>query len=320
MPSSPAVFGSGQLAYKSEVNWASAVTPDRFIGFLSEGLKPQQQYIKDESIRGGRRTLAFQKRGTKTVGGPINTNFPNVDIAPLLKHCFGSVSTTGSGPTWTHTYAPGVLFGKSMTWQKGMPDRNGTVVPWTFNGCKVDNFELSAAISELVKFNFELTAKDWTKATGLVVASYDTDYLPFSFVEAVVEIPDGTEYDVTGFSFTGQNSLKKDRFKLGSRVVREQYDNGRMAYAIGFNVDFVQADYDRIENGDLLKVSIVLSNVDDGGSDTFTVTANGRFIGDAPAMGGPDAVTWDYSFEIESEVSDADALTAVLVNTDSSAA
>lgn len=319
MPSSPAVFGSGQLGYKSEVNWASAVTVNRFIGFLTEGLKPQQEYIKDESIRGNRRTLAFQKRGRKTVGGPVTTNFPNVDIAPLLKHCFGTVNTTGAGP-YTHTYSPGVLFGKSMTWQKGMPDRNGDVVPWTFSGCKVDNFELAAQVGELVKFNFELTAKDWTKATALATANYDTDYLPFSFVDATVEIPDGTSYDVNSFSFKGQNALKKDRFKLGSRVVREQYDNGRMEYSIGFNVDFVQADYDRIEDGDLLKVSIHLSNALDGGADTVELTCNGRFIGDAPAMGGPDAVTWDYSFEIESEVSDADACTLVLVNTDSSAA
>lgn len=322
MPSSPAVFGSGQIGFKSENAWGSAATVDKFVGFLPpETLKATQEYLKDESIRGSRRTLVTQKRGRSTVEGDITLNLPNVTVATLLHHMFGTIGTTGPvSSQYTHTASPGTLFGLGLTIQKGMPDSTGTVVPFTYAGCKVDNWELSSAIGEFVKLRLGITGKSETTGTALASASYASGYNPFTFVEASVEVPSGTSYPVHSFSLQGQNALKKDHFHQGSRVAGEQYDNGRMVYTASFNVDFLLADYTRVTAGTLLALKITLNNADSGGTDTLTFTCNGRFTGDSPTMSGPDAVEWDYTFECESTTSDATSISAVLVNADASAA
>src|SRR5687767_10142312 len=98
---------AGQIGFKSETTWGTAVTVDKFHpGLLNESIKQDIARIESQGIRAGRRVSHTWKAGAKTVGGDIAIELFNVPMATLLSHMFGTVNTTGSGP-YTHTATPG---------------------------------------------------------------------------------------------------------------------------------------------------------------------------------------------------------------------
>jgi Phage tail tube protein len=156
---------AGQLGYVTETAWNVATTPSKFLPFLNEGLKQEVGRLESKGIRAGRRTVAVWRPGARKVGGQVRVELPNLNLAPLLRHMFGAVTTTGAGP-YTHTATPGDLTGKSMTLQVGRPDLTGTVQPFTYTGCKVRSWELGAQAGQLAQLTLDHTAAaEWPVRT-----------------------------------------------------------------------------------------------------------------------------------------------------------
>src|SRR4051794_26443324 len=108
---------SAQFGYKTESTPGTIITPDKFLEFVDEGVKNDGgPRIVSQGLKAGRLIDHRAARGLPRIGGPIKMEFPNVGVASLLKHCFGSVVTTGSGP-YTHTYANTNLASVSFTAQ-----------------------------------------------------------------------------------------------------------------------------------------------------------------------------------------------------------
>jgi len=149
-----------QLGLKSESVVGTAVTVDTFIPFVSENIKQKIEYLDTQTIS-ARKVLRLTKRGSQMVQGGFTTELPNTSLAVLLKHMFGAVATTGTGP-YTHTYSPGTLTGKSMTVQVGRPATSGTVHPFTYAGCKVSNWTMSAAVDEIAQLEVGLVGMSET--------------------------------------------------------------------------------------------------------------------------------------------------------------
>lgn len=307
---------AGQVGVKTEVTPGTAVTVDKFLPFLSEGLKQDIARLDSQAIRAGRRTTHTWRPGGKTIQGPLNLELPNVDIAMLLKHVFGAVATTGTGP-YTHTYTPGDLTGKSFTTQVGRPDNAGTVQPFTYAGCKVASAELACSAGELASFTVDLSAMSETTATALASASYTAGYAPFSFIDGALTIAGSAVGTVQSATLSISNNLAVDRHRLNSATVKEQLQNGLAEFTGTIVTDFESLTaYNRFVNG--TEAAMVLSFTN--GADSLTITMNVRFDGETPEVGGVEMLNQSLPFKCLSSTSDAAAITAVLVNTDASAA
>lgn len=304
----------GQWGYVSEVTVGTAVTVTKFLPIRSEEIGQEIERLDSEGIRAGRLVTAAWKAGQKTISGTVESDLWNTDVAVLFKHMFGTVATTGVGP-FTHTYTPGDLTGKSMTIQAGRPDTTGTVQPFTWAGCKVGSWTLSATVGEICTMSLDVVGMTETTATALATASYAAALAPFCFTTASVKIAAVTVATVKDIELTGDNGLT-DRVRLGSATSKEYLQNGFREYSGSMNTDFESLTaYNRFVSGTEAALELKFDN----GTQTLTITCNVRFDGESPGLSGPELLEQPLPFKCVSGTSDATAITAVLVNSESSA-
>lgn len=306
----------GQIGWVSESTYGTIATPTKFAPFLTEAIvNDGGTRLVSNGIRAGRRMPHTHKRGGKTIGGPVTMEFGNTDVAVLLKHLFGAVSTSGVGP-YTHTYTPGALNDDSLTVQVGRADTGGTVRARTFSGCKAPSWTLNCEAGSLASLEVEFSAQDEDGATALAAASYTSGWAPFSFVDGSIT-KGGAAVAVDSWSISGTNTLRTDRFKVGSDLITEQLDNGMRELTISAVMDFEDLTvYNNFLDDDNLTLVCTLDN----GTQSFVVTAKGYLTGSSPTTDGPEVLKQPLEFVAESSTSDADALTAELTNSESSAA
>ena len=307
---------AGQIGFKSESTWGTPVTVDLFhCGLLSESIKNRYERIDSRGIKAGRLINHAWATGRKVIGGRVELELWDQPLATLLTHMFGDVQTTGAGP-YTHTATPADLTGKGLTVQIGRPDVNGTVQPFTYEGCKVASWELACSVGEIPTLMLDLTAEDEATGTALASASYPSA-APFTFVHGDLKTAGSSIATVDTVTLSGDNALRTERFKIGSALTLEQLENGVRAYVCRFTADFESlVEYNRFINGDEFALVLVFNN----GSESLTITCNVRYDGETPELSGPEQLTFDGEAMITSGTSDAAGITAVLINDEASAA
>lgn len=85
-------------------------------------------------------------------------DLPERGMNKRLFHMFGSfgqaaatLAQDGSTGAYKSVHAPGFIDGHTFALQKGVPGVDGTVVPMTMTGCKVQSWQLDCALSDIVK-------------------------------------------------------------------------------------------------------------------------------------------------------------------------
>ena len=306
---------AAQLGLKEETTYGTAVTVDTFGEFVSESIKFDRSRIESAGLRAGRRVLHRWAQGSQRAAGDLELELPNVGVIGwLLKHAFGGVATTGSGP-YVHTFTPGDLAGKGLTVQIGRPDMGGTVRAFTYNGAKVTSWSIAASVDEYVKATFSLYALAEATGTALATASYPAGLAPFVFTGAQLDIA-GSGIAVKDITLSGDNTLATDRHRQRASDPEqslEPLESNLREYAGSLSADFEDLTaYTRFTAGTEAALVATFTS----GSDTLVVTTNVRFDGETPVVGGPDLLEQPLSFKCLSGTSDAAAITAVLTNTD----
>lgn len=306
---------AGQLGIKTETTVGTGVTVDQFVPIVSEGLAQDIPRIDSQAIIAGRAVISSWGTGSTSVGGPVALELNNKKIATLLNHCFGAVATTGAGP-YTHTFTPATLLGKSFTAQVGRPDISGTVQPFTYAGCKVNTWEIAAQADQFATLNLDVIAMSEVTATALATASYPSGIAPFTFVQGSITQAGSSAGAIKSFSIRGDNALER-RPRAGAAASKEPLPNNRRSYGGTLTADFESLTaYNRFVNGTETALVLAFSN----GTDTLTITCNVRYDGATPVLGGLGLLEQSLPFTCVSGTSDAAAITAVLVNTDTTAA
>lgn len=309
---------AGQIGFKSESTWGTPVTVDTFPdGATAENIKNTIARIESKGIRAGRLAAHTWAAGSVKIAGDIDLELWNQPLATLLTHMFGSVATTGTGP-YTHTATPGSLKGKSLTVQVGRPDITGTVRAFTYAGVKITDWELACKVGEIPTLKLSVSAKSETTATALASASYLADSSPFTFVQGSLTVAGSAVATLNDVSLKAKNNLKVDRNVVNaSASIIEQLDSGMREYTLTATSDFEDLTaYTRYTAGS--EVAAVLAF--DNGTDSLTITLNVRTDGDTPVLSGMEILKQPLTLTATSETSDADVITAVLVNGESSAA
>lgn len=224
----------------------------------------------------------------------------------------GSVYFTGN----THTFTPGDLSGKSMSVQVGRPFSTGTVQSFSILGTKITQAEINAAVNEYATLTLSLYGNHEDTAQTLATAAYPT-LTPFVFTQGVLTVA-AAGVDVRNFTLTIDNALIVDRHFMRATTPersKEPLEGGYRQVTGSFESDFESLTaYNRFVNGTTAAMVLTFTS----GANTLTITMNVRFDGETPTIDSPDdLVALNMGFKALSPTSDAAAITAVLVNTDS---
>lgn len=232
-----------QFGVVDEGTYGTPETVTRF--YETDGLpdvQPDQGRAEADALRSGARVqssldfVPYRKGAKLSVAMPV----PTKNWGWWLKHLLGTTATGSvTDSNYTHTGTVGSLLGDFFTSQVGVPFvASATVQPFTLHGCKVESWELSCDLDNLLRFSAEIDAEDFETSTALASASYPSGALVFAFGGATVSIG-GSTVNVKNVSITGNNNLDVDRrFLKGSALKLEPVENGWREYAFECEAEF----------------------------------------------------------------------------------
>lgn len=263
--------GSGicsQVGFKNEGTAGVAVVVDHFVKHNSvTGTGLDLLTVEDEGL-GGCALVPTVDR-TAIVGQQISYdvehNPGSRGLGLILKQMIGSSAAAAqiaATAAYRQIHQNGDVAGKSLTVQFGFPETTatGTVQPFTCNGCKITQWELSCARNELAKLRY--TIDGWNQVTNVALASAvyptgtgATGNEPFRFNNlsikvggvaslgaGLVSIAGGTEVaGCRGVSSKGVLPLRTDGFFSGGGGTKQEQllaGDGFMEYTTDLDIEY----------------------------------------------------------------------------------
>jgi hypothetical protein len=285
---------SAQLGVATETTYGTPATVTRFYELTDESMRMDIERLETAGLRAGQRIVRSDRwvAGRKTVAGDVSLEVPNKSLGLLLLHAFGTASSSNpTGSVYEHTFTPADL-PVGMTTQVGRPSLDGTVNPFTYHGCKVASWELSADVGQIGQFRMSLVAEDEDTSTSLETASYPSALSLLTFADATLTIA-GSSQTVRSVRLRGDNGLAADRHVLGAQVVATPLEAGMRNYEVDIDAHFDDTTaYGRFVNG--TEAALVLkyegATITTGYAYTLQATCNVRFDGDTPQVSGPEEI------------------------------
>lgn len=298
---------AAQLGAVAEDTWGTYKAPTSFIEFNDESLALAIERIESPGLRASNRVLRTDRwaAGQKRVEGSISFEAPSKGLGLWVKHALGAVSiTTPSGATNArlHTHTLGDPYGLGLTIQVGRPDTAGTVQPFSYTGCKIDEITFSNSVDEFLMVDCTIVGEDETTGQSLASASYPTGVQLFNWTQGVIQIASSTVGVVTDFEVTVSNAHKSDRYFLGAATMSEPIIAGMTEITGSMTVEFDSlTNYNRFVNGTVAAVNAkwtAATEIESGFSPYVEIDLpDVRFDGTTPAVGGPDVLTLELPFK-----------------------
>ena len=323
-------FGTGlaaQLGYAAEGTVGTQVTVDHFLEHTKADFSLDQKWAMSEGLRAGGQTQRTARvvQTTRAAKGTLELDVPTAKHGLLIRHLLGSPVSTAtliSGSAYKQVHQLGNAAGLGLTIQRGVPQTDGTVKPFTYVGCKVAGWELSCSEGELLTLSVEFDCKDeLTLATtpasnALAAASYVAATEVFNFTQAVIKtggtastassevsIAGGTTLAslVNGFKIKGKTPLATDRYGTGA-TKSEQLQNGLSEITIELDAEFGAQShlYDVFRAGTVTPLEITFTgSTITGGANTFSIIAAATKLFDSsPQDNGTDLVTVNPTLQV----------------------
>ncbi len=290
--------------------YGDIVTPARFLEFTDESLKADQPRIQTSGLRSANTVQRVDRQtvNKKGAGGDVSFEHADRGMGLLWKHALGaSAITTPGGATNArdHTYTLADPTGKSLTFQKGVPDSFGTVRPFTYKGTKVSAWELSQDLDAYLMLKLTLDALDEDTATGLAAASYPASQAIFQYGQCQGQIA-GANVDLKRLSLQCDRGLRTDRYFIRSNTLKkEPIPNALTGLTGGVDAEFTDmAAYNRFVGGATSAIiftwlGAVMAAPDAAFNFQLVVTLPAcRFDGDTPVVGGADLVEYSLPYVV----------------------
>lgn len=233
-----------QLGIASQADYDTEAVVSRFYEWNSDSLAPVEGNILTE-VRGSQFDRTTHDRVYPNGGGgDIELDFYNKSMGLWLLHIFGqnTVAQVGATAEYTHTAIPASAGtrGKALTVQKGLEASDGTVHPFTLHGGKILTATFANDLEQNLKLSLGMHFKGANDATALAVASYPTDMVPLSFLDASIDL-DGSEVCARNVSITIERALATDRRCLGNSR-KEPIGNGKLRVNGALDLEFENLD------------------------------------------------------------------------------
>ena len=335
---------AGSVGIATEGTQGTAQTPTHFLEFNSESMKMAKNTATGVGLRAGGLYQRTSRRVVTSWGaaGQVMFDAPYNGLGLWLQHMIGSFGTLNSvvqqsaSAAYLQTHTPGQLATKTFTMQVGKPDSSGTVRPFTYVGCKVEDWTLSCEVNKFA--TFALTIDAWQELTtgnpqgttagpALTAASYTAGEQFFHFREATLYnsgtlVTAGSNPSITSLNspVAAGNVLKADvkctnpvdksRYFIAGTggstvpgVKGDQLDNGFRVVEGSLDVEFnsLAAYYNTLaaDTTSTLELSFV-GPVAIASSFFPTLTVlipNIKFDGDSPVVGGPGVLNHSLPFK-----------------------
>jgi hypothetical protein len=235
---------------KKETTVGTAVVVDRWLELSKESIQGDYARIESDGIRAGSRARRSNRfvPWTKGAKGDLEIDLLSAGHGFLLEAMLGSVSSSGPvDGAYTYTATPGSLHGKSWTMQIGRPDLNDVVYAFTYNGGKVDTWELSSKPDELLSLKSTWSFAGESAGTAASGSGATNRQIPvwtrtdnaelLSFLGGSVLIDD-VEAQLTDLSIKFDSGLKTDRFVLAPIRRAEPIQNDFLKVEIDATMEF----------------------------------------------------------------------------------
>lgn len=327
--------GSGldaQFGFASESVVGTAVTPSKFVEFISEDIKESPTWLEPTALRVGRKYKRAGRvvKSRTTIEGSLTFEVSSRGIGLLVARMLGSAATPvqiASTSAYKQIHVPGDHRGKSLTVQVGRPEPGtGTVVPFTYRGMKIKSWEFSVSDGEVAQLKIDFDGMAGTNATALASASFVSAEV-FNFSQTTLKLG-GTpatasgELAVTGgtavatvikkIAIKGETPMATERFGLGSAGIKaEPLENGTPSITGTLDAEFSKVElYDVYQAGTTtaLQLTMTGSAIPSGGgaTDLFDIILPACKLKEAaPTVDGADIV--QMSTGIEAYDNEADA-------------
>ena len=305
-------IGSGigsWLGIKKESTFNTAVTVDRFYEFNSESTKYVKNTVVGQGLRSGGLVPRANRRVVTTFAseGDFEIDLPSRGLGLLLSLATGSVPTgTSANGAYTYAFTPQDLIGDSFTTQVAVPQYGGTLTYKTLTGCKIGSFELSVGAGEIAKGKFTLDGAGFTSGSSTsatpAYSNFATTNL-FHFAQGSITDNVSTTYaNIKDFSLSVDNTLKTDRYNLGSAGAKaEQIINGFRAITGTITAEFtdtVLLDKFIADTTAGLKVTFTGGTIGTTTELLEVVIPAAKFDGDTPAVQGPGTIDVSFTFTV----------------------
>jgi len=216
---------SAQFGLATETAFGTYTAPNRFLPLTSDGesIEDRVEWLQTDELGGGIFRKAERLR-VYSAGAEGDTKFYVYTRGSgiVFLHCLGTVTTDRPDPTnkpneYRHIFTPSTTGkrGLSATVQVGRPRRDdGTVVPHTYVGGKVTQFEISASAGEPITISTTWNFARFDHTKPLATPNYPTDMKPLTFLDATLQVG-ASSIPVREFSLSFDWSLETDAWTLG---------------------------------------------------------------------------------------------------------
>lgn len=320
--------GSGldsQIMFGQETVWGTGVTPTRSIEFNSETVKFDPTWLEPNSLHKGikykRQNRASISR--TSVSGDVAFDINTLGMGMLVRNMLGSATATTtliSGSAYKQIHTPGDFRGMGITVQVGRPEPGtGTVVPFTYDGCKVSKWAFSLKDNDTPNLQLSFDGQGETTATALATPAFLSGSTTYNFSQAVLKLG-GTastsagETTIAGgtpiaaiakdISLAGAVPMANQRFGLGNGGQKnEQLENGIPTITGKLSTEFAKTElYTPFQAGTAMCLQLDLVGATLGATTyLFSIIIPAIKIKAAPPnVSGPDLVQMSTDFEVYS--------------------
>ena len=298
---------STQLGIAQETTWGTYVAPDHWYEFANEGLKQTIDRLESKGLRSNNRVLRTDRwaAGKVAPAGPIEFEVLNKSFGLLFKHMLGAAAIVADGTGWKQTFTFGDPYGLGLSVQVGRTDVSGTVQPYTYTGCKIDQWELSNSVDNILNLKATLEAQNEATATALASASYPATAELFYFTQGSITLA-GSAFDVTQWSVQDTIGHKKDRYFISATnptLRREPIINAFSQPQGSLTAEFTDLTaYNRFINGTVATVVLTYATTttyDTGKTFRCIITLQScRFDGETPNVSSADVNMISLPFKV----------------------
>lgn len=309
---------SAQAGWAEETTYGTFVTPAMFAEFNSETLALAKNVAQSAGLRAGGRVARVGNRvvTTRAAAGALAMDVSSRGMGKLLKHMLGTPSPTavviGATGIYRQIHVPGDLAGRSLAFQIGRPQSDGTVRAYSYPGAKFTGWELACAVDQILGLTLNVDARTEDTGQALGTVSYTTaNEEKFHFGQLAIAIG-GTVATTAGrttvsgspaallgargFSLKASTPLDASRFFAGGGGLKsDQIENGWRTYTLDLDTEFISKTqlYDAFAADTTVTIQITLTGtvVVTGGTAVLRITIPaGKLDSGSPQVGGPDVI------------------------------
>lgn len=206
----------GQAGFARETSWGVVVAPDHFLKASTVEVVPVNNVVQGGGfdttlVEDGAEYALISKAGTahiETIARAGNVTGTKSPLGIILQDIFGAylapVQQTAT-IAYLSTYVIGDSGGKSTTIQDTLPNRAGTVYPFTLLGSKVTSATFSCTAGDYLRLSVDYDGSQVVESQATATAAYAST-TPFHFGDLAVKLgtfnSEAAVVGVKGFSLT----------------------------------------------------------------------------------------------------------------------